>query len=109
MHFLREFCAFQLNHLNIYQELKRSLRTSVLSFPRGLSLKYLFVKSLTHIFFGKIIAKAWLKIYCIADVGLSSNNLEFDQNIFAQALFELNKEVESLSGKSIKYFGFTLH
>ena len=31
------------------------------------SLKYLFVKSLTHIFFGKIIAKAWLKIYCIAD------------------------------------------
>ena len=26
------------------------------------------VKSLAHIFFGKIIAKAWLKIYCIADV-----------------------------------------
>ena len=25
------------------------------------------LKSLTHIFFGKIIAKAWLKIYCIAD------------------------------------------
>ena len=32
------------------------------------SLKYLFVKTLTHIFFGKIIAKAWLKIYCIADI-----------------------------------------
>ena len=31
------------------------------------SLRYLF-KSLAHIFFGKIIAKAWLKIYCIADV-----------------------------------------
>ena len=33
---------------------------------------------------------------------LSSNNLDLDQNIFDQALFELNKEVESLSGKSIK-------
>ena len=32
------------------------------------SLRYLFVKSLAHIFFGKIIAKAWLKIYYIADV-----------------------------------------
>ena len=39
---------------------------------------------------------------------LSSNSLDFDQNIFDQALFELNKEVESLSGKSIKDFGFTL-
>ena len=39
---------------------------------------------------------------------LSSNNLDFDQNIFDEALFELNKEVESLSGKSIKDFGFTL-
>ena len=35
---------------------------------------------------------------------LSSNNLDFDQNIFDPALFELNKEVESLSGKSIKDF-----
>ena len=32
------------------------------------SLRYLFVKSLDHIFFGKILAKAWLKKYCIADV-----------------------------------------
>jgi hypothetical protein len=32
------------------------------------SLRYLFDKSLAHIFFGKIIVKAWLKIYCIADV-----------------------------------------
>ena len=32
------------------------------------SLRYLFVKSLAHIFFGKIIAKAWLKIYCVAEV-----------------------------------------
>ena len=39
---------------------------------------------------------------------LSSNNLDFGQNIFDQALFELNKEVESLSGKSIKDFVFTL-
>ena len=39
---------------------------------------------------------------------LSSNNLDFDQNIFDQALFELNKEVESLSGKSLKDFVFTL-
>ena len=39
---------------------------------------------------------------------LSSNNLDFDQNIFEQALFELNKEVESLSGKSIKDLVFTL-
>ena len=31
------------------------------------SLRYLFFKSLAHIFFGKIIAKTWLKIYCIAD------------------------------------------
>ena len=29
---------------------------------------------------------------------LSSNNLDFDKNIFDEALFELNKEVESLSG-----------
>ena len=41
-------------------------------------------------------------------VELSSNNLDFDQNIIDQALFELNKEVESLSGNSIKYFVFTL-
>ena len=34
-------------------------------------------------------------------VELSSNNLDFDQNIFDEALFELNKEVEPLSGKSI--------
>ena len=33
---------------------------------------------------------------------LSSNDLGFDQNIFDEALFKLNKEVESLSGKSIK-------
>jgi hypothetical protein len=39
---------------------------------------------------------------------LSSNNLDFDQNIFDEALFEFNKEVESLSGKSIKDFVFTL-
>ena len=32
------------------------------------SLRYLFDKSLAHIFFGKIIVKAWLKLYCIADV-----------------------------------------
>ena len=38
----------------------------------------------------------------------SSNNLDIDQNIFNQALFELNKEVESISGKSIKDFRFTL-
>ena len=37
---------------------------------------------------------------------LSSNNLDFEQNIFNEALFELNKEVESLSGKSIKDFVF---
>ena len=40
---------------------------------------------------------------------LSSNNLDCDKNIFHEALFELNKEVESLSGKSIKDFGFTYH
>ena len=39
---------------------------------------------------------------------LSSNNLGFDQNTFDQVLFELNKEVESLSGKSIKDLVFTL-
>ena len=39
---------------------------------------------------------------------LSSNNLDFNQNIFDEDLFELNKDVESLSGKSIKDFGFTL-
>ena len=39
---------------------------------------------------------------------LSSKNLDFDQSIFDQALFELSKEVESLSGKSIKDFVFTL-
>ena len=33
---------------------------------------------------------------------MSSYNLDFDQNIFAEVLFELNKEGESLSGKSIK-------
>ena len=32
------------------------------------SIKYLFLKSLSYVFFGKIIAKAWLKIYCITDV-----------------------------------------
>ena len=37
-----------------------------------------------------------------------SNNLDFDQNIFDEALFVLNKEVESLSDKSIEDFGFTL-
>ena len=41
-------------------------------------------------------------------VELSSNNLDFDQNIFDEALYELNKEVESLSGKSIRDFLFTL-
>ncbi|XP_045446150.1 uncharacterized protein LOC123654245 [Melitaea cinxia] len=39
---------------------------------------------------------------------LSSDDLEYDQNIFDEALNELNKEVESLSGKSIKDFGFNL-
>ena len=39
---------------------------------------------------------------------LSSNNLYFDHNIFDEAVFELNSEMESLSGKSIKDFGFTL-
>jgi hypothetical protein len=38
----------------------------------------------------------------------SSNTLYFDQNIFDEALFELNKEVEPVSSKSIKDFGFTL-
>ena len=42
------------------------------------SLRYLFVKSLAHIFFAKIIVKAWLKI---RRVELSSNSLDFDQNI----------------------------
>jgi hypothetical protein len=32
---------------------------------------------------------------------LSSNDISFDQSIFDEALFELNKEVEVLSGKSI--------
>ena len=41
-------------------------------------------------------------------VELSSNNLDFNQNIFNEALFELNKEVESLSGISINDFVFTL-
>ena len=41
-------------------------------------------------------------------VELSSNNLDFGHNIFDEALFNLNKGVESLSGKSIKDFGFTL-
>jgi hypothetical protein len=39
---------------------------------------------------------------------LSSNNLDFDQNIFDEALFELIKEVESISGKSINDFKFTI-
>ena len=39
---------------------------------------------------------------------LSSNDLDFDQNIFDEALLKFNKEVESLSGKSINYFGFNL-
>ena len=39
---------------------------------------------------------------------LSSNNLDFNKNIFDEALCELNKEVESLSGISIKDFRFTL-
>ena len=39
---------------------------------------------------------------------LSSNNFDFDQNIFDQVLFGLNKEVESLSGKLIKDFVFIL-
>ena len=63
------------------------------------SLRYLSVKSQAHILFGKIIAKAWLKIYCITDVELSSNNLDFDQNIFDEAVSELFKEVESLLAK----------
>ena len=41
-------------------------------------------------------------------VELSSNNLDYDQKYLDEALFELNKEVESLSGKSIKDFVFTL-
>ena len=40
---------------------------------------------------------------------LSSNNLDFDQNVFDEGLFELNKEVESLSAKSIKDFVFTYY
>lgn len=39
---------------------------------------------------------------------LSSNDISFDQSIFDEALFELNKEVEVLSGKSIVHFGFSL-
>ncbi|XP_050064916.1 uncharacterized protein LOC126553849 [Aphis gossypii] len=37
---------------------------------------------------------------------LSSNDISFDQIIFDEALFELNKEVEVLSGKSIEHFVF---
>ena len=51
------------------------------------SLRYLFVKSLAHIFFGKIIAKAWLMI---RRVELSSNNLDFDQNILMK-LYHANQ------------------
>jgi len=39
---------------------------------------------------------------------LSSNNIHFNQIIFDEALFELNKKVEVLSGKSIVDFGFPL-
>jgi hypothetical protein len=39
---------------------------------------------------------------------LSSNNLDFDQNIFDEVLVEFNIEVKSISGKYIKDFGFTL-
>lgn len=40
---------------------------------------------------------------------LSSNDIIFDQSIFDEALFELNKEVEVLLGKSIVHFGFAIH
>ncbi|XP_027851457.2 ATP-dependent DNA helicase pif1-like [Aphis gossypii] len=39
---------------------------------------------------------------------LSSNDISFDQIIFDEALFESNKEVEVLSGKSKVHFGFPL-
>ena len=87
---------------------KSILSEGVLCFSAK-SLKYLFVKSLNHIFFGKIIAESMAEdILHRRLLELSTNNLDFDQNIIDQALFELNKEVESLSGKSIKEFGFTL-
>ena len=49
--FLKLLYAVQLTHLDIY-----------------LPSSYRSVKSLTRIFIGKIIAKAWLKISCRADV-----------------------------------------
>lgn len=38
----------------------------------------------------------------------SSDNLDYDQSIFDKALCELKKEVETLSGKTLKDFGFIL-
>ena len=71
------------------------------------SLRYLFVTG-PHILqqnYRKSLAE---DILHSRRLELSSHNLDFDPNIFYEALFELNKEVESLSGKSIKDFGFTL-
>ncbi|CAG4968996.1 unnamed protein product [Parnassius apollo] len=36
---------------------------------------------------------------------LNSDDIQYDQNIFDEALFELNKVLQLLSGKSIKDFG----
>ena len=46
------------------------------------SLKYLFVKTLVHIFFGKIIGESMAEdILHSRLLELSSNNLDFDQNV----------------------------
>ena len=60
------------------------------------SLKYLFVKSLTHILWQNYRESMAEDILHSRLLELSSNNLDLDQNIFDEALFELNKEVESL-------------
>ncbi|XP_044741959.1 uncharacterized protein LOC123302929 [Chrysoperla carnea] len=39
---------------------------------------------------------------------LNSDDVQYDQNIFDEALFELNKVVQLLSGKSIKDFGLPM-
>ena len=39
---------------------------------------------------------------------LNSDDVQYDQNIFDEALFELNNVVQLLSGKSIKDFGLPM-